>query len=151
MLSRRQMLALTSAGVVMPRSLLADGLEGGERKFMFIFATGGWDPAYVFAPMFDSSVVEMEGDVAFGQVGNIPFVDSPTRRAVRSFFERYGDQTCIINGIESRSVAHDVCLRLILTGSTLPNADDWPAMLAARSWRRQPSPSREGSGSGRRE
>ena len=46
------------------------------------------------------------------------------------FFQDWGGSTCLINGFESRSVAHDVCLRLAMTGTTQPNGDDWAALIA---------------------
>jgi uncharacterized protein (DUF1501 family) len=132
--SRRHLLgglcALPST-LLLPRVLQAKGI--GERKFLFIFATGGWDFTYCFAPMFDSDIVDTETNATVGKANGITFVDAMERPSVRSFFEDYGDQACIINGLECRSVAHDVCLRLMMTGSTLPGADDWPASLASRS------------------
>jgi hypothetical protein len=50
---------------------------------------------------------------------------------VRSFFERYAANTCVINGLEVQSVTHDRCRRLLMTGSTLDTADDWASTLAA--------------------
>ena len=132
--SRRHLLgglcALPSS-LLLPRVLQAKGV--GERKFLFVFATGGWDFTYCFAPMFDSDIVDTEASAEIGKASGITFVDAMERPSVRSFFENYGDQACVINGVECRSVAHDVCLRLIMTGSTLPGADDWPASLASRS------------------
>lgn len=75
--------------------------------------------------------MEQQADTGFVQ--GITFVDSESRPSVRSFLENYGDRTCFINGFESRSVAHDVCLRLINTGSPQSNADDWAAIISAHS------------------
>jgi uncharacterized protein (DUF1501 family) len=122
--------ALLGAGMLLPSGLRAD--SSGERKFLFVFCPGGWDPAWALAPVF-GSVAAMPDGATLGSANGIDFVNDPQSPAVGSFFADWGQQTCMLHGIESRSVAHDVCLRLILTGSNLPGADDWPLKLAALS------------------
>ena len=105
--------------------------SGSERKFLFVFCPGGWDQCYLFAPLFGSPHVDMEADAQAAESGGVPYVDAENRPFVRDFFDAHADKTCIVNGIESRSVAHDVCLRLVCTGSSQPSADDWPSLIAA--------------------
>ena len=119
---RRHFLQLLPAGLLLPYSARA---STSKRRFVFIFCEGGWDQCYFSAPLFDSNIVDMEPNAQPAQAYDIPFVDSSFRPSVRSFFEQYGSITALINGIESRSVAHDICLRLMCTGSSLSNADDW--------------------------
>ena len=128
-LTRRRLLALGAGAALLPRRVFGDG-GTGDRKFLFVFCPGGWDPTYVFAPTFGSPQIDMEDGSAPAETNGIAFVDAATRPAVRGFFEKYGDRTCIINGFESRSVAHDVCRHLTMTGSTLPGKDDWAAIMA---------------------
>ena len=128
-LNRRQLLGL-SLGLLLPKRAFA---EENERKFLFVFCTGGWDQCYLFAPLYDNSNIDMEPQSAVAEVSGITFVDSAEKTNVRSFFQRYGNITCMINGFEARSVAHDICLRLISTGSSLPANDDWPSIIAAHS------------------
>ncbi len=127
--SRRQLLAMSTAMLWVPR--LARAGSGNDRKFMFVFAQGGWDQTRLFAPLFDSKVVDMEDDAVEAEVGGVRFVDSPERPSVRAFFEQYASRSCFLNGFESRSVAHDVCLRLVTTGTSLPTADDWASLIGA--------------------
>ena len=127
--SRRQLLAMSTLALWAPRAARAAGTT--DRKFMFVFAQGGWDQTRLFAPLFDSSVVDMEAAAVEAEIGGVRFVDSEERPSVRSFLEKYADKTCFLNGFEVRSVAHDVCLRLMLTGTSLPSADDWPSILGA--------------------
>ena len=133
--SRRALLgagaAATAAGLLLPSRATPASVD--ERRFLFVFAEGGWDQACLFAPLFDNPLCDMESHATPGQVKDIPFVDSALRPSVRSFLERYASKTVFINGMESRSVAHDVCLRLMTTGTSLPAADDWPAILAANA------------------
>jgi len=137
MWTRRRLLhtlpGLVGATLAWPR--VARAATGPERRFLFLFAQGGWDQTMVFAPLFDNPYVEMEDDAEVAQVNGLTFVDSPERPAVRLFFEDFGDQVAMINGLEARSVAHDTCLRLVMTGSQSANADDWSASIAAHSQR----------------
>jgi uncharacterized protein (DUF1501 family) len=131
--TRRSLLqaaAVGAGGLLLPHRLYA-GSGASDRKFLFVFATGGWDQCYCFAPLFDSEAIEMENDAAAATVNGITFVEAPSRPNVRSFFEDWGDKTALINGLEARSVAHDVCLRLVMTGTQQPSADDWSATIAA--------------------
>jgi hypothetical protein len=121
--------AASAAGLLLPGRATPAAVD--ERRFLFVFAEGGWDQACVFAPLFDNPLCDKESHAVPGQVKDIPFVDSALRPSVRSFFEHYASKSVVINGIESRSVAHDVCLRLMTTGTSLPAADDWPSILAA--------------------
>jgi hypothetical protein len=104
-----------------------------EHKFLFIVAYGGWDTTAVFTPVFDNPAVDNEADATTAEFGDLRFVDHPARPAVRNFFDRWGEQSCLINGIEVRSVTHEACKRILLTGSAGASGDDWPSLLAARS------------------
>ena len=130
-LRRRELLAMSSALLWAPRPGRA--ASSTRRKFLFVFCQGGWDQTRLFAPLFDSSGVDMEADAALGMAGDLPYVDHPDRPSVRAWMDSYGDKTCFLNGFEARSVAHDVCLRLVMTGTSLPAADDWPALIGAGS------------------
>lgn len=124
----RALPAALLGGAFLPRLARADG--AGERKFLFIFCPGGWDPAWALAPVF-GSVADMPPGAVAGSAGGIDYVADPLSPSVGTFFSAYGGQSCLLHGVESRSVAHDVCLRLILTGSNVPGRDDWPLRLAA--------------------
>lgn len=144
MLSRRQLLALSAAGVVLPRSLLS--ATGSGRRFLFVFAPGGWDPALVFAPV-ESEVIE-RGKLLFSfeEANGIPFVHAETRPAVATFFQTWGDRTALINGVQVRSIAHEVCLRLVMTGAAQPGSDCWTSLLAAHAEADLPMPAVHVSG-----
>ncbi|MFT5685592.1 MAG: hypothetical protein ACI8RZ_006546 [Myxococcota bacterium] len=126
-LSRRQLLPLLSAGLLTPRLLPAAPPSG--RRFLFIFCEGGWDAGMVFSPVIGVSGIDSETGLTLSEAGGIPFGDHEDRPEVRSYFENHGDRTCVISGLEVRSIVHDKCDRLILTGQT-GTADDWGAQLA---------------------
>lgn len=130
--TRRDVLwtALASAGLFLPRRAFADAAP--ERKFLFVFAPGGWDVCDVFAPIFNDTTDHQEGDEA-AEVGGFSITDGAGRPAVRSFFERWGARSCVINGLQVPSVAHDVCTRLVMTGTSNDGFDDWASIVAGES------------------
>lgn len=137
MLSRRQLMSLVPAGLVapglmLPRRLAA--LDGGtDRKFFFVFCSGGWDPLLTFAPKFDAQYIDMqEGSVA-AEANGITFVDHEDRPHVKEFFENYGDRACLINGMEVRSVTHERCSRILFTGGGDSATDDWGVVAASNT------------------
>ncbi|MDP2305696.1 MAG: DUF1501 domain-containing protein [Pseudomonadota bacterium] len=138
MLRRRDLLALApfalgAGGLLVPRRLLAAPPAPGARKFLFIYAYGGWDTSMVFTPMFDNPLVDTEPDATTASVNGVTFVDSAQRPNVRQFFEQWGDRACVANGMEVRSVTHERCQRILLTGSSESGKDDWAAIMAGLS------------------
>ncbi len=143
MLTRRSLLALGGGGLLLPSLLPGRAFGDGaspDRKFLFVFCPGGWDPTYVFAPLFGNPLVDMEPAATTATANGIPFVDAASRPSVRAFFEDFGDRACVVNGMEVRSVAHDVCRRIAMTGSSLPGGDDWAAILGANAADAPPLP-----------
>ncbi len=102
----------------------------GDRKFLFVFNSGGWDPTRVFADAFDLPV-DMEPTAQRAQVGDIHFVDHVERPSVRAFFEAHASRATVFNGMLVSSVAHEACTRICMTGSTDDGRPDWGAMLAS--------------------
>jgi len=131
--SRRHLLAGAGTGLGLATlgfPGLANALEGSKLKFIFVYNYGGWDPTRVFATEFDNRMVDMERDAEPGEIGELSFVDHEDRPSVRAFFERFGDQTTLVNGVLVPSVAHENCLKLSLTGTSADGAPDWLAILA---------------------
>lgn len=111
-----------------------------ERKFLFLFASGGWDPTYVFEPKFGTDAVDMDPMATLGQVGGITFTAGERWPSVSRFFERWASETVIVNGIDSHSVGHDSCTQFMLTGTSASTIPDWPTILASRGQRDYPMP-----------
>ena len=132
MFSRRHFLGTVAASTA---ALGLSGLAFGqsavsERKFIFIFADGGWDPLCVFAPKFGSRYIDMEAGSSAYRVAGHELVHHPSRGPARDYFERYGGDTTIINGLSTRSVSHEVCAVVATTGTTRGNTPDWPSLVA---------------------
>jgi len=131
--SRRRLLqALAAATTVAPlgRRARAGGVRGADMKFIFVYNLGGWDPTRVLAPAFGNPNVDMESDAEPMTVGDLSFVDHPDRPNVRAFFETWQDRLSIVNGVRGRSLAHDVCRQVSMTGTTSGTQPDWPSLLA---------------------
>ncbi|MDP2315713.1 MAG: DUF1501 domain-containing protein [Pseudomonadota bacterium] len=102
-----------------------------DTKFVFVFAPGGWDPTRVFADEFSNGAVDMEAGAERGTAGNIGFVDHAERPSVRTFLEAWHARTVVLNGLMVRSIAHEICTMIAMTGTTSGLTPDWPAILAA--------------------
>ena len=78
-------------------------------------AYGGWDPVFALDPKPDSDEVDrVPGDVQ--QFGDLPIWVHEDRPAVTEFFEQWGAQTAVINGVGVESLAHESCVKVMLTG-----------------------------------
>ena len=151
--STRRVLQPTPAGLVRPsrRGLLragagglALGLAGGlglprrgrasvsaaDRRFLVVQAIGGWDTAYGLWPFHDNPDVDIEEGYEPAEVGGHPFVESEHTPSVRTFFETWGDRVCGLHGFEIPSITHTRCRRLLLTGGTSQESDDFGTILA---------------------
>lgn len=132
--SRRQLLGAAAAAAlagVAPRRARAS-VSAADRKFLFVYALGGWDVTRVFSPeLLGSKYVATEAEAEAASVGNISFVDHPDRPATRAFFEANYERLCVLDGFYVSSISHSAAVRLVLTGSTDGMEPDWPSRLAA--------------------
>lgn len=122
--------AVLSASLLPQISLAANQTE---KKFIFIFNQGGWDPTRVFAPEFSNSLVSMEADAEENQVSNLRWVSHATRPSVDSFFQNHYENILMLNGIQVRSIAHEICTCLAYTGTISGANPDWATAIAANS------------------
>jgi hypothetical protein len=133
--SRRQFLkALLTTGALAalpPARPLASA--GGEKKFLFLFASGGWDTTYVFDPHFGTEGVDMDPMAVLGQAGNVFYTRGDRWPAVGQFFDRWYSKVAIVNGVNSHSVGHESCTQFMLTGTSASSIADWPTIIAANS------------------
>ena len=128
---------------LLPASLLAGlgisnlaraSVTATDRKFLFVFAQGGWDPTWVFAPEFDNASVDMPMDDSTKvEQGGLTWVSGSNRPAVDDFFSNYGSRACIVNGLEIRSIAHERCRHILFTGGADAEVNDFPTRLAGAS------------------
>ena len=70
----------------------------------------------------------MEAGSSAYRVAGHELVHHPSRGPARDYFERYGGDTAIINGLSTRSVSHEVCAVVATTGTTRGNTPDSQAL-----------------------
>ena len=142
MLNRRQFIgSVASACALIGLPEVGSAAPARGRKFLFVFANGGWDPLCVFAPLFDAPAIDMELGAEPMSIGDFRLVDHAERPSVRSFFETWGSSTLVIDGISTRSIAHEVCAEIAMTGGSSGAASDWPTLIALAEQDRYGMPS----------
>jgi len=72
----------------------------------------------------------MESSSELTTYGNLALVGSENRPNTDAFFQRWYEQTILLNGISVQSVAHEVCTTRILTGTAGGTSPDWATLLA---------------------
>ena len=134
--SRRGLLRAGAAGAAglvgagLPRPARAS-ISAADRRFLVIFAIGGWDTSYALWPFFDYEGVDVDSGLAPASENGHSFVEADAAPDIRSFYEDWGSQTCALHGFEIPSITHDRCRRLLFTGGTSTQADDFGTILAA--------------------
>ena len=146
-LSRRHFLgssALTAAavasGVGLPLRTAHASVSAADVNFVFVFNNGGWDPTRVFATQFGNDNVDMDLGAEPATAGDIAYVAHADRPSVDTFMAAHHEQMVVINGMQVRSIAHEICTMIALTGSTSGCASDWPAIIAAAAAHRATLP-----------
>ena len=128
MTTRRNFLRMGAAGSLLTGlglhhipNVSARGGNGPSRLIVMV-AYGGWDPTWVFDPKPDSDEVDLiPGDVQM--FGDLPIWTHEDRPAVTEFFTQWGSQTAVINGLSVDSLAHESCVKVMLTGRLGDDAD----------------------------
>ncbi|MEL6346859.1 MAG: DUF1501 domain-containing protein [Myxococcota bacterium] len=121
--------ALIGAGLpVLPARA---AVSGADLKFIFVFNNGGWDPTRVFTDTFSNANVDMEPLAERASRGGVQWVSHPARPSVDTFFQTHHNNMLVVNGMLVRSISHQICTMISLTGSTSGFSPDWPAAIAA--------------------
>lgn len=69
---------------------------------LHIYVSGGWDQTMVFDNKLTSDICSQEtGATSATGGGNLAYVNHPNRPAVKTFFDTYGANAAIVNGISS--------------------------------------------------
>ncbi|MEN0062527.1 MAG: DUF1501 domain-containing protein [Myxococcota bacterium] len=130
-MNRRHFLtgSAAAAGLLLAKPSHAT-VSASDRKFIFVFAQGGWDPTRVFAPEFANPDIDMEPNGARRTMGGLTYVDHPLRPSVSAFMAQHHARTLVLNGVLVRSIAHEICTMIAMTGDSSGLLPDWPARLA---------------------
>ena len=82
---------------------------------LHIHASGGWDTTMVFDNKIRKAGVSKEpGAVSATGAGNIKYVDHVNRPAVKTFFDTYGGNAAIVNGINAGGINRTHALKLMM-------------------------------------
>ncbi|MCH9688841.1 MAG: DUF1501 domain-containing protein [Deltaproteobacteria bacterium] len=141
--TRRSFLAgagcATTAGLLAGHGSVQAATKTTPRKLLMVFASGGWDISYALDPKPDLATVDApEGEIQMFE--DIPVFVDDSRPRVTEFFEQYAPLAAVVNGINTRSIAHDVCSRTIFTGSSSGLNPDAGAMVGHQLGRDYPVP-----------
>ncbi len=132
-MNRRQLLGASAAGLAglsLARPARAS-VSNADRKFIFLFNNGGWDPTRVLADGLSNGNVDSEPGSERASAGGVRWVSHPDRPSVDAFLSGNHDRLLILNGVQVRSIAHEICTMIALTGSTSGFLPDWATLLAA--------------------
>ncbi len=119
---------LGATALPLGQALAADA-SGSGLRFLVVTCYGGWDVTRVFATSFDEAMIDMEATAERGAVGDLSYVAHADRPSVDDYFARFAARSVIFNGILVPSIAHESCLKLVMTGGT-GDRSDWPAIIA---------------------
>lgn len=116
-----------------------------ERKFLFFFASGGWDATPLdpkFGPDGVSGVegTDMDPGTWLGQAGELTYTVGDDRPMMDAFFRRWGARTTLVRGVDVHSAGHESGRKWMMTGTTASSVPDWPTALASRSRLDYPMP-----------
>lgn len=118
--------------------------------FVFVTASGAWDPRFMFDPSEDPDQNRLTTEI--GNVGRISFsptvVDpealgygpetAPYLMSNEAFLAAHGARLTVINGIDTGTNNHDVGVRLTTSGSTTRGFPSLGALVAADRAPRKP-------------
>ncbi len=108
----------------------------GDRKFLFFFASGGWD-ATPLDPKFAEDGVspvggtDMDPETVRASLGNLSWSSGPDREGMDTFFRRWGGYSHIVRGVTVHSAGHESGMQWMMTGSSASSIPDWPTILAS--------------------
>lgn len=110
------------------------------RNLLVVLAYGGWDTTCVLdaKPRGSARVDVADGEPT--RIGEITVRTHASRPNVRTFFERFGALTAVVNGVQVRSIAHEECVKRILTGTPSTENADVAARAAFELGRDLPVP-----------
>lgn len=133
-LSRRQLLfsgAAASLATMLPwrRRVGHATPVTPPKNLIIVFAFGGWDTTYSIDPKLPAEGIDVpEGTIT--TYAGIDVLTHAQRSNIARYFERYAAITAVVRGIHLPSVAHDACIRSIMTGARDETYPDLAAMVA---------------------
>jgi hypothetical protein len=113
--------------------------ETKPRHLIVVFAYGGWDTTAVLDPKTPGGAADV-GPGQLQRFGDIPIWTHASRPKVDEFFRAFGAMSAVVNGVQVRSIAHEECIKRMLTGGPSPEKPDVAAAAAYELGRELPVP-----------
>lgn len=119
-LNRRQLIkgSLAAAGCALaPRGLVDAHAQASFAPFLLtVYCSGGWDPTMVFDPKVGSGYASQEpgASVATTALG-MKYVTHANRPGVKTWFDNFGANAAIVNGLSAASMTRDVAVTNMMT------------------------------------
>jgi|GEM_PF-2379464 len=139
-LTRRSVIKAGIGAAILGAVRSGQVMAAGNPNVMWVqlFATGGWDQMLFCDPKLGPRTDSDGGFHNVNQlrnVANIPYVDAyalgqPTVRPVDTFFQEFGQNLLVINGIDTTTNNHDVGTRYCMSGSLLEGFPIFAAQVA---------------------
>jgi hypothetical protein len=108
-------------------------------KLVVVLASGGWDTTYALDPKPGRPSIDAPEGV-LTRFAELEVLTHDSRPSVGAFFERYGERTAVLNGVQVRSFVHPDCLKRVLTGGPSETTPDLLAITAFERARELPVP-----------
>lgn len=100
------------------------------KNLILVYASGGWDPAYVLDPKPGSPVVSMPAGRARSYGSDLRVWIDDSRPNIAAFFDAWAPVTAVVNGISVNSISHQECRQRMLTGTRSETSPDVAALAA---------------------
>ena len=133
-ISRRQLLwsgAAASLATMLPWGRRTGRAEtvGPRKNLIILLAFGGWDTSYSIDPKPVGGGVDAPAGTIVSY-GGIDILEDISRPAIGDYFQQYAAITAVVRGIHMPSVAHEACVRSILTGARNESSADLASIVA---------------------
>jgi hypothetical protein len=99
------------------------------RKLIMVLNSGGWDQTFALDPKPGLPLVDVPAG-SLRSFGDLTIWSDASRPNVDTFFTKWADRTCIVNGVQVRSFVHTDCMKRMLTGSPSETTPDMGAIAA---------------------
>lgn len=122
-----------------PWSLERARADATAAHLLIVLNYGGWDTTYSLDPKPGLPRVDApEGELR--RFGDLPVWTHESRPSVDRFFERWGELTALVHGVQVRSFVHSDCIKRVMTGSPSETTPDMGAIAAFERGRDLPVP-----------
>jgi len=133
-MKRRSFLKSVSAAAALslvPKISKAEDEVYNGPLYVFVHAGGGWDPTMFCDPKETNRQVDMSKLKTSSSGNNIKYPDLGEEYKLSSFFDTYGQDLLVINGINTQTNSHRTGTRYFATGKIADGNPSLGALLGA--------------------